>query len=333
MTKETRQLLNEGKPFCLARFPGEEPVLFPFASETKPQRGDYFTVKGWEKDGVEVYFGTDRKGCSLLNRAVQPEETLHSIDYQTYRIQFENYQKNFQERGIQKAILSRIKRVEMPNDFDSLTAFAKACTKYPETLTYLLLHPTEGLWLGASPEILLRKRMRWKTVSLAGTQPKKDSGYTWGEKEKEEQELVSRHIREKLKSIGVTHIEESGVETTTSGAVAHLKTIFHFDTDAPIENIIAALHPTPAIAGLPVADALGLIAETETHHRRLYTGYMGRISREKVDLYVNLRCMQIVDGKLGLYLGGGITPQSKTESEWEETELKAQTLLNVTYGK
>lgn len=333
LIKAAQKIFNEGKPFCLVRLPGEDLELFAFASKTKPRLEEYFVVKGWDSGSDAVYFSKQPVTSDGIDGVVGPNTPVRETDYETYTVQFRNYLENFKIRGIQKAILSRIKVVEMEKGFDVFSALERACQKYPETLTYIVNHPTEGLWLGASPEILLQKRKRWKTVSLAGTQRKKNSEYTWGAKEKQEQELVSVHIRERLASIGAKYICESGVETATSGAVAHLKTFFEFDSDATVDEIVKSFHPTPAIAGLPVKEAIRLISETETHQRRLYTGYLGRISREKVDLYVNLRCMQVFEGKLVLYLGGGITPQSNLESEWEETEMKAQTLLNITHGK
>lgn len=333
LIKAAQKLFNEGKPFCLVRLPGENRELFAFASKTKPLLQEYFVVKGWGSESDAVYFAKQPVASDGIVGVARPTTPLLETDFETYTAQFDNYLANFKVRSIQKAILSRIKVVEKEKDFDVFSAFERACQKYPETLTYIVNHPSEGLWLGASPEILLQKRKRWKTVSLAGTQPKKNSEYTWGAKEKQEQELVSVHLRDRLASISADNISESDVETATSGAVAHLKTFFEFDSDAKVDEIVKTFHPTPAIAGLPVNEAIHLITETETHQRCLYTGYLGRISREKVDLYVNLRCMQVFDGKLGLYVGGGITPQSNLNSEWEETEMKTQTLLNITHGK
>jgi len=50
---------------------------------------------------------------------------------------------------------------------------------------------------------------------------------------------------------------------------------------------------------------------------------------EKTDLFVNLRCMKILKDKLVLFVGGGLTEQSEPQSEWEETVLKAKTLLSI----
>jgi len=333
LIQAAKQSYSEHKPFCLVRFPGEKHIFFGYASKTKPTSQDFFIAKGWDANSEAVYYAKQAPSSGVIREVLTSNQSIKETDFKDYTAQFKNYLEHFEKRQIQKAILSRLKLVAKPERFDPFDTYERACLAYPETLAYIMSHPTEGLWLGASPEILLQKRARWKTVSLAGTQPVKNTGYIWGVKEQREQELVSVHLRKTLSQLRATNILESAVETATSGAVAHLKTFFEFDSDKKIHEILESLHPTPAIAGLPVDKAIELISETERHQRRLYTGYLGRISREKVDLYVNLRCMQIFESELGLYLGGGITAQSNLESEWDETEMKAQTLLKITHGK
>ena len=56
---------------------------------------------------------------------------------------------------------------------------------------------------------------------------------------------------------------------------------------------------------------------------------IGIINENSSHIYVNLRCAEIIDHQAFLYLGGGFTKDSNIHSEWEETENKAKTLLNV----
>jgi len=48
-----------------------------------------------------------------------------------------------------------------------------------------------------------------------------------------------------------------------------------------------------------------------------------------IDLFVNLRCAQLTQKEIFVYIGGGINSSSQEESEWQETENKAQTMLRV----
>jgi len=106
-----------------------------------------------------------------------------------------------------------------------------------------------------------------------------------------------------------------------------LKTEFTFATQN-IQNFINELHPSSAISGMPKHTAITNIKEAETHHRKLYTGYLGFEKGDSINYFVNLRCMQVHKESATLYLGGGITKESILESEWEETEHKAQSLLS-----
>ena len=87
-----------------------------------------------------------------------------------------------------------------------------------------------------------------------------------------------------------------------------------------------ALHPTPAVCGLPPEEAHSLIRSAETHDRKLYTGFLGINTADSLQLFVNLRCMEVSTTGHTLYLGGGLTRGSKLEKEWAETEHKARTL-------
>ena len=86
------------------------------------------------------------------------------------------------------------------------------------------------------------------------------------------------------------------------------------------------MHPTPAVCGLPKEKALDLIYKTEPYDREYYAGYLGMVEKDTVDFYVNLRCMKIYENTAALFVGGGITANSVAKKEWEETELKAETL-------
>jgi isochorismate synthase len=114
-----------------------------------------------------------------------------------------------------------------------------------------------------------------------------------------------------------------------AGPVKHLRTDFSFRTTREETELLDALHPTPAVSGLPRALALEIIENIEEHDRSIYTGYIGLLSPKDSKIYVNLRCCQIRPGNMFLYLGGGYTKDSNPELEWEETENKSKTLLDL----
>jgi isochorismate synthase len=94
---------------------------------------------------------------------------------------------------------------------------------------------------------------------------------------------------------------------------------------------LEALHPTPAVCGLPKQEAREFILAHEGYDRRYYTGFVGMLDlASATDLYVNLRCMQChADGQVTLYAGGGILPSSQCGKEWEESRQKMKTMKEI----
>lgn len=209
--------------------------------------------------------------------------------------------------------------------------FMRLLNARPNAFVFLVNHPLYGMWMGATPETFLRAGNGiLKTQALAGTRRTGTPG-EWGKKELEEQAYVSAHIREMLSKADVA-FNESGPHTTVAGPVEHLLTRFEITTfnRASVEALASSLHPTPAVCGTPTREAMSLIGELEPIPRSYYTGFVGPVfSPGDFELYVNLRSMQVFSNALALRLGGGITKDSVIEHEWEETLLKAQTLLGV----
>jgi isochorismate synthase len=229
---------------------------------------------------------------------------------------------------LQKAILSRIKKVEVDST-KLIDYFDRLCDKYPNTLVYLASSPLFGTWLGATPEVLLKVENEVaETMSLAGT--KKSESIDWTSKEIEEQSIVTDYVKEIIQDLNPKEIHINGPYTYQAGPVFHLRTDFKFDLlNDNIFNLVKKLHPTPAIGGLPLVNSLKLIVETEKHDRNLYTGFIGLINENQSNLFVNLRSCQIIGNNAYLYLGGGFTKDSILIDEWGETENKALTLTEV----
>ena len=86
------------------------------------------------------------------------------------------------------------------------------------------------------------------------------------------------------------------------------------------------------MCGVPKEKAFQFILEHETTPRTYYTGFLGWLDPQgQTDLYVNLRCMQILLDAFVLYAGGGILSSSQVEDEWQETEKKMGTMRFVVH--
>jgi isochorismate synthase len=224
-------------------------------------------------------------------------------------------------------------------DFDLVTVFIKLIRTYPTAFTYCWFHPKIGLWMGASPERLLKaNKNKFFTTALAGTQPFLDTlEVVWETKEKEEQMFVTDFMLDNLKDLA-SEVTISSPYTMKAGNLLHLKTDIEgiVNENSSLEQLVSILHPTPAVCGLPQLAAKEFILQNEDYDRDYYTGFLGELNKKgftkqnlKTDLYVNLRCMQIKNQHAHLYVGCGITEGSIPEKEWKESVNKSMTMKRV----
>jgi len=234
--------------------------------------------------------------------------------------------------ALRKVVLSR--KIEIPCTKKPVTIFSNLLQAYPSAFCYYWYHPAIGLWVGATPELFTNfKGNTFRTISLAATQ-KVVAGKEpkWGTKEKQEHEMVTQYINDVLKN-KVANLCVSKTQNSKAGQLWHLRS----DITAQISSdktkeVINALHPTSAVCGMPLKEARTFIQENEDYERKFYTGYLGELnlnSSSDIQLYVNLRCMELFEGKALIYVGGGITADSDPEKEWQETVDKSCTMLNI----
>lgn len=235
------------------------------------------------------------------------------------------------ERGaLRKVVLSRTKDVPLQAP-DIAELFIRALTDLPSAFICLAHTPDHGTWMGASPERLLMKKGEQVEVdSIAGTMDAADAPddpSQWGGKERDEQALVTQQVEWILSGGGVRSVDVHGPEVLRAGNVAHLHTRLSTSSKGlSLARLMLDLHPTPAVCGTPTEMAMAFLTAHEPHHRVLYAGAWGPWQADNgTELFVNIRCMQVFDQHVRLYVGGGITAGSEPGREWEETEHKAQT--------
>ena len=201
----------------------------------------------------------------------------------------------------------------------------------------LVCSEVAGTWLMATPEILLAlDGYQWRTMALAGTmawEGKKQ--YEWSEKNKKEQQLVAHYIEEALSTFA-TDLEISEPYTVKAGNLVHLRSDFSFTLDDSLTDgnglgkLVDALHPTPAVCGLPKQEAMEFIIANESIDRRYYSGYCGPWNVGGMTaLFVSLRCMELSAHRSVLYAGGGLLAESSEESEWQETMMKMEAMRRL----
>lgn len=236
-------------------------------------------------------------------------------------------------QGFGKTVLSRI--IVGNNDIDCGNLFQELCERYPLSTTFCFRTPASGLWIGASPELLLRAdKDRISSMALAGTRPYTGSSQFigWDPKNIEEQQLVADFISDCFRHSGFNPIVSKPF-TKAAGPVEHICTEISAEISQKPEikelfSFLKTLSPTPALCGTPRENSLKLIGLHETHDRGFYGGFFGLVKdSDDFSFYVNLRSMRITKGRFCIYAGGGITRFSDPDTEWEETERKASSLL------
>lgn len=249
--------------------------------------------------------------------------------YEAYTQNVAHAIETIKAKKLEKVVISKTRIEALPENFEASNFFSTLLNNYPRAMVYFFQYNHQHCWLGASPEpLLLNEDNKYRTVSLAGTQAINESEIVrWSEKEYDEQKIVSDFIHNQLQKLNVSTIEMHGPESMRAGNLMHLLTTFSFESTLPIDKFVAALHPTPSIAGMEKEKAIAFIRQTENHERSYYSGYLGLLNiNKKTSLYVNLRCMQLFDNYCVLYAGAGITANSNPDKEWHETENKLLTL-------
>jgi isochorismate synthase len=248
------------------------------------------------------------------------------------------------DKSVVKVVSSRAARRPLPAGFDPLAAFDELSDKYPRAFVSLVSVPGVGTWLGASPEVLAEVTAdgQFHTMALAGTQPimpgLTPQAAIWRQKEIEEQALVARYIVSCFKQLRLREYHETGPRTVAAGQLLHLRTDFEVDLkNVPFPSALGTdmlrlLHPTSAVGGMPKVAALAFLQQHEGYDRAYYSGFLGPVNVEAPGvsrLFVNLRCLQVRATEAILYAGTGLTIDSDPEREWQETEMKMQTVATV----
>ncbi|HEX2729345.1 MAG TPA: isochorismate synthase [Rubrobacteraceae bacterium] len=240
----------------------------------------------------------------------------------------------FAAGSMDKVVLARRAEFEFENDLDAVKMVMGLRAATPGCF-HFLVEPEEGAtFVGASPERLFRREAR-RIVSeaVAGTRPR---GVSEADDEELREELLgsvkdqAEHSYVRI-SIGETLgplCEELEIEDRASemklARGRHLVskvrgTLRESVTDT---EILAALHPTPAVGGYPKGVALEEIRNLEPFDRGWYAGPIGWIGADASEFAVGIRSGLARGNTLALYSGAGIVAGSTPDGEWAEIEQK-----------
>ena len=240
-------------------------------------------------------------------------------------------------RAVEKVVLARDHALWSKEPFDPHRVLLRLYDRFPECFLFLV----EGL-VGASPELLIRKQGRQiSALTLAGTaargeNPEGDAllakQLATSEKTRVEHRLAADSVRATLSLFSSDLSGPMEPELLRLANVHHLATPFagRLDGETHILDLVRALHPTPAVGGVPTADALEVIAAMEGMDRNRYAGPVGFFRPDgDGEFAIALRCAELSGARARLFAGNGIVKGSVPEDELEETRLKLAAMLSA----
>lgn len=239
---------------------------------------------------------------------------------------------------VEKVVMARDARASIPADADRRALLQELSQAYPDTLTFAI----DGL-VGASPETLVSVHAREAHARVLAGSRARGVGSTddaaaatalaTSTKDLDEHAFAVQSVLRALRP------HARAVEASDTPFTLKLANLWHLATDVEVElsedasglDLVAALHPTAAVAGSPTDAALRLIAALEPFDRGRYAGPVGWIDQDgDGEWVIALRCARIDDdGTLTAYAGAGIVADSDPESELAETRMKFRPIADA----
>ena len=246
---------------------------------------------------------------------------------QGYRSVVERGLELVESGALRKLVLAVRQELQLDRPLDPLRLLAQLRQRQPGSCRFLWQQGDGPALLGASPERLLTVRQgQLRSDALAGTAPIGPAAeqLTHSEKDRREHELVVEAISDVLAAEGLQARRPRHPRLARHGQLVHLHTPITaaLGGHAPLA-LAAALHPTPAVAGLPRREAMAALRSLEPFERGFYAAPIGWIDSEgDTELRVAIRSGRLQGARLELTAGAGLVQGSVPERELQEVALK-----------
>jgi isochorismate synthase len=293
-----------------------------------------------ENEGPQP-FGPDRVVGDLPHEAFRPVQLEEEPTSDVYAAAVGAAVRRMSGSALDKVVLARTLRVDAGRALDPRRLLHRLRAVEPHCFTFAA-PTTSGVLVGASPELLVSRRGdRVRSTPLAGTAPRAgdpDEDLANAEalaasaKNREEHAIVVAAVAEVLDGFcaDLSFDAEPVLEPTAN--VWHLATRFAGtlrDPSASALDLVAELHPTPAVCGTPRALARSTISELEPFERGGYSGPVGWVDADgDGDWAIALRCAALDGERATLYAGAGIVADSVPAQEVDETDRKFRAFLD-----
>ncbi len=276
-----------------------------------------------------------------LGQPVRGSVEIISNDARTYRDCVRRALAEIDAGRLDKVVIARAARIKARSAIDAVAWLVALRERYPGC-TLFAVGEGESVFLGASPERLVRlSGDTVESAAIAGTAPRGSSrvaDQAIGEalrqnaKNNAEHAIVVRHLVSALAECCDTVEVDPAPRLLKTRTVQHLYTGLRArrraEAPASLLQLVARLHPTPAVGGTPREAALAWLAEHEPVARGWFAGPVGFLQSDGDGEFVVALRSALVHGQAATaWAGAGIVAGSEPAVEFTETELKLRTVL------
>lgn len=282
-----------------------------------------------------------RKLRNVINSSIFLKQ-IPVNDASQFKTSVKSALESIESQHFSKIVLSQAINVISQTPFSLIDSLNNLRLSYPDCYVFSTSNGKGQNFIGASPERLISMHNnQLLTDALAGSAPRgkteaEDANLAKGllnsEKDIREHQVVIDFIVDRLSKLGITPDFSPVPRLLQLSNIQHLWTPItaRIPADIHLLKILAQLHPTPAVAGVPRDIALEQIRRCESCDRSLYAAPIGWIDRRgNGEFAVGIRSALIDGDRAILYAGAGIVAGSEPEKELAEIHLKLQPLLNA----
>ncbi|NVD06995.1 isochorismate synthase [Vibrio sp. JPW-9-11-11] len=246
-----------------------------------------------------------------------------------------------EQQQFKKVVLARKTTLNLDKPLCAAQLLKSSYLQNHHSFHFLLALDKQHCFIGSTPERLYaRQGQELHTEALAGTIGRGRSASqdmelaSWlanDSKNLNENQYVVDDIIERLSPHSQSVTVEQEARLVRLRKVQHLKRSIHAHLHKGTNGVqlLAALQPTAAVAGLPRRESMAFIQQHEPFARGWYAGSMGFISHQRAEFCVAIRSALVLNNQVQLFAGAGIVPGSIAQHEWQELDKKMSTLLSL----
>ena len=285
-------------------------------------------------DNLKNYFSSATKNINIkdcVNTLSVKEKNLEE-----WTDLIKRAKESIKNSSLEKIVVANRQKIHL-SKIDIGKTIQNLIIRYPNCTTFMYKNG-ESIFFGSTPEKIFDYNGEVLRIqALASSIP--NDGQKFSEIEssfknctlRNEHNIVVNHFIQRIKSISKEKI------IISDPMIIELENIYHLLTKLQIKikhlnhlNILESLHPSPALSGYPVDEAIEWIRKYETFHRGWYSGTIGYIDNNESHFYAALRCANFLSNKQTImaYAGNGIVENSNADFEIKELKSKFKVIKN-----